>query len=351
MGKLDRTTNINSNRYEALDGLRTYAAIGIVIMHVLSNLNIKPSDNYFTNTLIPWFTDFTLLFMVVSGFSVCCGYYNKIKNGTITPNEFYRKRYMRILPFFACLCLLDFIITPSIDQFYQLFANLTLCFNFIPNVNITMIGVGWFLGVVFAFYLLFPFYTFLLENKRRAWISMAFALILVGMTTIYSFNAEIASPNIGRGNILYCMPLFMIGGIIYLYRETLRFYATRRIIWLVLCIVCTIIFFMFLELRKSPFTLLISELILFAVWVIYAINSKDIILNNRFTKFISGISMEIYLCHMVIFRIIEKMHLEQYINDNNLLYVLVCIIVLGGAICFSYIMKKYALAFVLQRNK
>ena len=318
-------------------------------MHVLSNITVKPSDIYLTHTLIPWFTDFTLLFMVVSGFSVCCGYYDRIKNGTITPNGFYQKRYMRILPFFACLCVLDIIISPSIDQVYQLFANLTLCFNFISNVNITMIGVGWFLGVVFAFYLLFLFYIFLLDNKKRAWFSLIVTLVLVAMATIYSFNSEIAKPSIGRGNILYCMPLFMIGGIIYLYRESLCFDTKRKVLWLGVCIVLTVAFFLFPELRKTNYTLLISELILFAAWLIYAMNSRDVILNNRFTKFISGISMEIYLCHMVIFRVVEKIHLESYIKDNNLLYVLVCIIVLGGAICFSYIMKKYVLAYALQK--
>ena len=54
-------------RYGALDGLRAYAAIGIVLMHVLSNIGVKPSENYLTERFIPWFTDFTLMFMVVSG--------------------------------------------------------------------------------------------------------------------------------------------------------------------------------------------------------------------------------------------------------------------------------------------
>ena len=52
-------------RYGALDGLRAYAAIGILLMHVLSNIGVKPSENYLTETLIPWFTDFALMFRVV----------------------------------------------------------------------------------------------------------------------------------------------------------------------------------------------------------------------------------------------------------------------------------------------
>lgn len=57
--------------YSSLDGLRAYAAVGIVLMHVLANLTIKPSDNILTGNVIPWFTNFTLLFMIISAFSVC----------------------------------------------------------------------------------------------------------------------------------------------------------------------------------------------------------------------------------------------------------------------------------------
>lgn len=91
-----------------------------------------------------------------------------MKEGAITPNKFYQKRYFRILPYFALLCLIDFTVEPGIETFYQLFANLTLCFGLLPEHNITVIGVGWFLGVVFLFYLLFPFFVFLLDSKRRA---------------------------------------------------------------------------------------------------------------------------------------------------------------------------------------
>lgn len=67
-----------------------------MLLHVLSNIAVKPSSNYLTDGLIPFFADFVLLVMVVSGFSLCCGYYQRIKEGTIRPSEFYKKRYARI---------------------------------------------------------------------------------------------------------------------------------------------------------------------------------------------------------------------------------------------------------------
>ncbi|WP_158223266.1 hypothetical protein [Fibrobacter sp. UWS1] len=45
---------------------------------------------------------------------------------------------------------------PSISELYQAFADLTLAFNLLPNPDISVIGVGWFLGLVFLFYMIFP---------------------------------------------------------------------------------------------------------------------------------------------------------------------------------------------------
>ena len=69
MNKTQLTPPISAKvreNYSSLDGLRAYAAVGIVLMHVLANLMIKPSDNSLTCNVIPWFTNFTLLFMIIS---------------------------------------------------------------------------------------------------------------------------------------------------------------------------------------------------------------------------------------------------------------------------------------------
>jgi peptidoglycan/LPS O-acetylase OafA/YrhL len=62
-------------KYPALDGLRAYVAISIIMMHVLVNITIEPAYNFLRKTISPWFTDLTLLFMVISSFPMCCSYY------------------------------------------------------------------------------------------------------------------------------------------------------------------------------------------------------------------------------------------------------------------------------------
>ena len=169
----------------------------------------------------------------------------------------------------------------------------------LTNVHIPMIGVGWFLGLVFVFYLLFPFFVFMLDSKRRGWLSLVIALVFAGLCTIHSYNVDIPVSKIDRTNIIYTMPLFMAGGMIYLYRDKLKLEGIKQYLFLTICIVLSVLFFVFPEVRKTGFGALVSELVLFGSWLIYALGSKDLILNNRVVRFISGISMEVYLCHMV----------------------------------------------------
>ena len=91
---------------------------------------------------------------------------------------------------------------------------------------------------------------------------------------------------------------------------------------------------------------ILPDLIVFAVWLIYAIGSKDIVLNNRVVKYLSGISMEIYLCHMMFFRVASMLHLDKFIRNNDMLYVATCIATLIGAICFSHVVKYNVFPFM-----
>lgn len=54
--------NMQKEHYGAIDGLRTIACIGIVMMHVKANTDYNISGFIF-NKLIPSFTDFVFLFM------------------------------------------------------------------------------------------------------------------------------------------------------------------------------------------------------------------------------------------------------------------------------------------------
>lgn len=78
-------------KYNNLDGLRTLAAIGVICMHVTpisATINNRGSiTDYLINTFITHFGTFVQLFFIISGFGMCCGYYEKIKNQKIGLNN------------------------------------------------------------------------------------------------------------------------------------------------------------------------------------------------------------------------------------------------------------------------
>lgn len=179
------------------------------MMHFKANTDYK-IDNNFYNNIIGQCGRLVLLFMLISAFSMCCGYFDRIRNGQISIDSFYKKRYHRIWPFFALLVIIDLLLNHSISALYEAFADLTLCFGLLPNPDIQVIGVGWFLGVVFLFYMLFPFFCFLIGNKRRAWLSFVISILYYFVCIEYFFDSKHVLS--GGNNILSFAPFFLSGG-------------------------------------------------------------------------------------------------------------------------------------------
>lgn len=298
--------------YGAIDGLRAFSAIGIVLMHVLSNGQYMVRGFLFEQ-IIPSFTNLVFLFMIVSGFSVCCGYYERFQNKELSFGEFFWKRVVKVWPFFAFWCIVDLILSPSIGAVYEVFANLTLCFGLIPKADISVIGVGWFLGVVFVFYMLFPFFCWLLTDKKRAWFSFVVALIF-NYVSASRFGAE-------RRDFAYSAVFFLAGGMIFLYKEQLGKFVRK---WRVIVLLGVVLAAAYYYLVGSKVFVM---LVLYSLMLIYtlAVEGKYYILENRVTKFLGGISMEIYLCHMVAFRVLEKLKLIHLFESEVLSFVVIAV--------------------------
>lgn len=315
--------------YGAIDGLRTLACLGIVMMHMAAN-NDYEIDGFFYNTMIPSFTNYVFLFMMVSAFGMCCGYYEKVIHSQIPLSDFYGKRFRKNWPFFAVLVMLDVIISPSLDAFYEAFADLTLLFGFLPGAgNITVIGVGWFIGLVFVFYLVFPFFCYLIENRKRAWVSFGISLVYNIMCIKYF--------KVGRSNILYSGCFFLAGGLIYLYRDKLSEIATK-FRWAVLAGIVGMLVVYYAVSGSVPVMLALSGLMV--VYALREMRGRYSLLQNPFMKFFSDISMEIYLSHMVIFRVIEKLHINTLLGNGWIQYLVTVVTVICVTSVFSVVMKR-----------
>lgn len=353
-------------RYNSFDGLRGFAAVGILLMHYLSNMPpqigqaLGASGPLLYGQVIPFLTALVYMFFILSAFSLCCGYLGKfpvrcvrIGDASVPVSEFdaerfYSRRYARIWPFFALLVCLDFAMAPSTGTLCEAFADLTLAFNLLPNSDISVIGVGWFLGLMFLFYMVFPWFAFLLQNRRRAWFAMAIALafhiVLVRyfLTNRFCTPGQMASP---RHNFIYSFPFFLAGGLLYLHRDRLDVRSLAgRLVLLAAAVAASIV--LFTPFRPAPFgesTLYTG--IVFVLWIAYAATGGIAVcgfklLDNPVAAFLGRYSMEIYLCHMMVFRAIGKLHPERFVRDAQVLYWLWCALGLAGAIAFSWLVTE-----------
>ena len=320
--------------YKALDGIRGIVAICIILMHVEANTAYELSG-FVADKLIPSFTNFTYFFMIISAFSLCCGYFEKFQNGTTSLEQFYIRRYKRIWPFFAFLCTIDFILEPSLRTWYQYLADITLAFGLIPNNRIEVIGVGWFLGTVFVFYMIFPFFCFLLRTKQRAWLAYFVTVMLHTLSDIYFKAAQ------DRTNFVYSAMFFMAGGLIYLYRDRLHTVMQNKSRWGIyfLLAISVITYYSFIS---SDYL----SLIIFSIMCICCLRTDEGgIFQSTPCLWLGKISMEIYLCHMVTFRVIEKLNLLTLVENRWACYLLVSAMTIIGAIIMSVIFRKTLMTF------
>ena len=148
------------------------------------------------------------------------------------------------------------------------------------------------------------FVCFLLENKKRAWIAFGCALIYNFVCVSYFFDethiADRASVNFNaRTNILYCAVYFIAGGLIFLYwKELAEFAQKHKAVADVILLATTVAYFV---LGSSTITMLFFCVAALA----YTLGCNRGGQVNPVAKFLGGICFEIYLCHMVIYRVLE----------------------------------------------
>ena len=147
-------------------------------MHIQANTKYEISG-WVWQSLIPSLTLGVYLFLIISGFGVFCGYYQNFKDGAMSLNSFYKKRIIKLLPFCSLFILADVAMERSASSGIEGLTEITLAFGLLPNNSLSVIGVGWTLGVIFLFYMLFPYIVFLCWTKKRAWMALGGSILLM----------------------------------------------------------------------------------------------------------------------------------------------------------------------------
>ncbi|MBM6868105.1 acyltransferase family protein [Collinsella tanakaei] len=328
------SVKIQKNFYRDIDGYRCIAALSIIAMHVYVKgeyTDIEPSISLAISKL----GIFVTLFFIISGFGMCCGYFEKIKNSEISVETFYSRRIKKILPFFSLLVIIDIIVERfASSSLWEGIANLSLVFNLLPDLNIQVIGVGWALGVIFLFYLLFPYFVFLLSSKPRAWIAFALSIIL-SLSCIFYFHK--ADGQIDDRRFIYQAMFFVAGGLLFLYRNQIEGISGRNSILLkILCIGVLPLIVISVPSWLSN----IKQLVIWIPWMMLAIHREHRLFTNKFTSFISRISLEMYLSHLFIFQIVNLIGIPHLFGFGITSYIFTYVLVLVGTAVFSLVAQK-----------
>lgn len=87
-------------------------------MHIQVNTKYHLGGSFAFERFIPSLTWLVCLFLMIIGFGMCVGYFNKFQSGAVDLETFYKKRYVKILPFFALLLVIALVMEHSISTVY-----------------------------------------------------------------------------------------------------------------------------------------------------------------------------------------------------------------------------------------
>lgn len=116
--------------------------------------------------------------------------------------------------------------------------------------------------------------------------------------------------------------------------EIERFINQFKVISLCVVLALTVGYYITPDVINSINIVVIKTLILYTGWLSLALGYDNRLMNNKFTNYISNLSMEMYLSHMVVFRIVEKIGITERIESPIIRYMityllLVMLLVMG----------------------
>lgn len=343
---------VPTRHYASIDGLRVISCISIIAMHIQANTEYAITEagvsGFLYHHFVPALTWLVYLFLMISGFGMCAGYLKRFQDGTVELESFYKKRYAKILPFFGFLLIIALAFEPSLVNFYEATVEAMFLHGLLPNNAMNVLGVCWTLGVIFLFYLLFPAFTVLMKSKRRAWVALVASLWINFICQQYFFTetfvTELFTP---RHSFIYCLPLFIAGGLVYLYRNEIRAVCGRHR-WgiLLLCILVTVIYFIYKVYGVRPRVEYYILLPVFMLWLSYVVGVDSKILSCKAMRYLGSISMEMYLAQMIIFRLVEKMKLLYVLGTGWLGFLMSTAMTVIGLMIFIECYKRILVPIV-----
>jgi peptidoglycan/LPS O-acetylase OafA/YrhL len=296
---------LNQKRYDHIDSLRAFAAIGVVLFHMRS---ITPGGPL---SIPGWLRSFidaiggagVPLFFVLSAFLLSMlmpSYYRYAR----PVSAFYAKRFWRIAPLFYAVTAAWIIRGAYLGQPFpdvpRLLANITFTFNIFPQYAGTIAFAGWTIGVEMLFYLCFPLLWTRLGSPQS---KIAALLLSFPAASVAGSIVQNAIPLENSVRATYQLliffrhlPLFLMGMVAHDAYEFLRRRDDARELGLVLFAAATVVFTMIIQNRIAFFAIWYWQGFGAALFLV-AYCLRELPGVNRYTAFLGRISYSIYLLH------------------------------------------------------
>lgn len=335
-----RCNNKVKKYFEGLQGLRGLAALGIIAYHMYV-LEGYTGTNSILDKTVGMGGLFVQLFFMLSSFSLMCGYAEAFWTGTLDYENFYKRRFAKLAPtFYFSLCLhllLNWAVGIK-ESFANILGTASFLYALMPSHQESIVMAGWALGIEIIFYLIFPFFLVVTKSKLRT-ILFLVAGIALQYSYIMYYGVDIELSHI---NIVYQLPPFIWGAVLfhivpYMERICER---CRRNIGIGIQIILLIILVVWVEFSTNKFTVYIT----FSLLILNQINYKDFWINNPLLIKLGKISYEMYLLHMVVYRILYYYHVNEMLHTKIgsellsycFLFLLVTILTAGISYCFLF---------------
>lgn len=140
-------------------------------------------------------------------------------------------------------------------------------------------------------------------------------------------------------------PYFVLGGIIYLYKDNIANFFINLSDQFMLLIRLLMILCVPLIFGHSLFSIGLLPIFVLGYAVCFP---KYPLLESKVLCYIGDISMEIYLCHMFIYRLLEKFDCLYLFENYHLNFGVMSCIVFGGACLFAFVNKRFIIPFILR---
>ncbi len=272
------------------------------------------------------------LFFVISGYCLCIKY-----NPNIKYFDFIKERLIKILPaYYIAIVIWYFLIkmgiAPKSIGLIDVLSHIFLVHNLSNETFYSISGVFWFLGVLFNFYLIFPF-LYKIQEKTKVGLEVL-TLIIFSLSIFLSYYFSFEGSAFNK-SILINLPCFVFGMVLFK-RQFIHIFKNK--IFKIFLLLITLILLFFVKSNgflSTPINLFaITESLLISL-VCFIYRNELIKSPNLIKSWISDIALASYSIYL--YNYIFYATNPQY--RNSIIAFIYIFLVFGFGLCMYKVIE------------